>query len=286
MPRLRLVAACAALSLLPTPSLGQEVTDHERWLGSTWVDDANFLAANALLGGVVAGVTSYLRSGSFSDGFTRGALGGGVAYVGKRIAAARFDGAGLAGRWVGAVGGSMTRNAALGGGLLDTLTLPVGPVWVAVTPGASAMPRVRLDLQQASWLLYGLTEKRLHLDWGRTLSAGAPVFQAAGGLRSDGEDALGVMAGGTLVLSAWAGSHEDDVFAHERVHVVQFDYLKATMGLPVEEWAIRRVHLDRVGLFRHVLLGLAQEPITYALFRQWSRANNPIEVEATFLEVR
>lgn len=110
--------------------------ESQRFATTTWVDDLNFLSANALLGGITAGIVSHLRHGSFSTGFTRGALGGAVAYGGKRTAAAGFAGAGFLGRQLGAVGGSITRNAALDIGLLDTLILPVGPLRIFVDPGS------------------------------------------------------------------------------------------------------------------------------------------------------
>lgn len=271
---------------LPLQVAAQEMDEHQRWAGATWVDDLNFLSANAVLGGVTAGLISYLRQGSFLEGFSKGALGGGLAYVGKRVAAARFTGAGLLGRQVGAVGGSMTRNAAFDRGLLDTLTVPLGPLWAIVPPRSILDSTFRVDVAQVSWLVAGLLDDQLAFDWGRSVSAGAVVFRTQTGIRSDGELVDGVTVGGVILLSSWAGSHTDDVFRHERIHVIQDDYLRTTIGLPLEEWVGQRLGLDRLPLYDHLVTGLGQAPIHYILTRPWSRPSNLLEVEATFLEVR
>jgi hypothetical protein len=54
-------------------------------------------------------------------------------------------------------------------------------------------------------------------------------------LGSDGEFALGIMAGGVIVLGANAADEEHDTFAHERVHVLQYDYGQEVWGDPFEE---------------------------------------------------
>ena len=132
--------------------------EDRRWAFATWVDDLNFLSLNALLGGLTAGIVSHLQDGSFRDGFVGGAMGGGVAYVGKRIAAARFSGAGFLGREVTAVGGSMARNASLGVGVLDTLVLPIGPLRAFATPRALRDTRLRLNLYETAGLVYRIIE--------------------------------------------------------------------------------------------------------------------------------
>lgn len=92
-----------------------------------------------MLGGLTAGIVQRLRGGSFSDGFARGAVGGAVAYAGRRIAAERFDGAGLLGRQVGAVGASVVRNASERRPSLERLFFPAGPLhvyWAGATTAA------------------------------------------------------------------------------------------------------------------------------------------------------
>ncbi|MCA1789783.1 MAG: hypothetical protein LC667_07980 [Thioalkalivibrio sp.] len=83
-----------------TPLRAQEYTlgaygdDERRWVGATWVDDLGFTAINAVVSGVMGGITAVARDqGSFSDGFLQGSIGGVIVYGGKRLSAARFDGA-------------------------------------------------------------------------------------------------------------------------------------------------------------------------------------------------
>lgn len=134
--------------------------------------------------------------------------------------------------------------------------------------------------------MYGLSEERLTLDWGRTLSSGAPVFRTNARLRSGGDFVDGVMAGGTITLSRLPESQLDEVFAHERVHIVQRDFLKTTTGLLAEDWVRSKVGLDRAGLVDHLIAGIAYGPFDYLLFGVWGRARDFREVEADFLVAR
>lgn len=259
-----------------------------RWSHATWVDDFNFLAANALVGGVTGGILARLHGRSFRDGFARGSVGGGVVYVGKRTAAARFSGAGFLGREVSAVGASVTRSAAYGSGMLDTLVLPVGPLRLVLTPESVARSTLRVDLQEVAWLAYGLAEDRLDLDVGRTLSAGAPVFTSASRFEA-GRDGVvdGAEMGGIIVMSRnpkWDGM--DRVFAHERVHVLQFDVLKTTVGQPLETWAARKLGVRDLPVVRHVDFGVGHLPLLALLVAPRRYDHRLPEVEAEFLEVR
>jgi hypothetical protein len=251
-----------------------------------WFDDLSFLSANALLGGVTAGIVCFVKDRAFRKGFTDGMLGGGVTYVGKRLAAARFSGAGLLGREVTAVGGSIVRNASLGAGIVDTLVLPIGPLRAFLTPSGIGNTRLRLDLSQTGRLLAGLTERRLALDWRRTLSAGAPVFVTDARIRSEDELVRGAAAQGVIVLSRVGSGYPEDVFAHERVHVIQEDFAQTTVGLPLELWGRDKVGLDRIPLVEHIILGFTYEAIWWPMDRIWRHADRPWEIEAQFLEAR
>lgn len=199
---------------------------------------------------------------------------------------ARFDGAGFVGREISAVGGSITRNAALGVALLDTLALPVGPLWVFLPPHALGAFHIRLDLNNAWWLIYGITEDRLKLDWPRTLSAGAPIFRATRGLLDGGKLVDGEAIGGIVVLSPSAGRHVDDVFAHERVHLLQRDFFETAAGLAVEDWAGAKLGAAQLPLFEWVMPGLGYLLVQYPLHDPWSTSRSVLEVEAYFLEAR
>lgn len=271
---------------VPGSGLAQSRPD-TRWSRATWVDDFNFLAANALVAAVTGGVLARLHGRSFADGFTRGALGGGVVYLGKRTAVAGFSGAGLLGREVGALGASITRSAAYGSGMLDTLVLPVGPLRVHLTPRDPGGSALRVDLEEVYWLVYGLAEDRLDLDVGRSLSAGTAVFTSASRFKGRDGNVDGQAGGGMIVLSRnprWDAPAR--IFAHERVHILQYDFLKITAGEPLERWALGRLHAANLPLVSHVDPGVGYMLPWYLLSGIWSDENNPLQFEAEFLEGR
>jgi hypothetical protein len=254
----------------------------------TWVDDLNFASANAVLAGLTAGIVSRLRGGPFGSAFAGGALGGGVAYVGKRVSAARFGGAGALGRQVGSLGASITRNAALQVGLLDTLLVTLGPVRLSVGRSTPRGTAFQLDLHEAYWLAYALAEEDLRMDWTRSLSAGAPVFTTDKSLRGGRDDGFvnGKVAGGVIVLTHRAKADLEDVFAHERVHIVQIEFMKRTIGYPLERWARRATGLDGLGIADHLLTGWGHLPTLHVLSGAWEPRRSLFEVEAEFLEGR
>jgi hypothetical protein len=145
-----------------------------------WVGQFTSISANAMIGGVTAGLTQYIRGGSFSRGFVKGMLGGGMVWAGKLVAAQRFSGSGLAGRELAAVGSSMVRNSGLGQGLLEELVLPVGPVRLYVRPGAPTPVVPKVDVVASAWLAYGIVESELDFDAVESISSGAPVFRTDG----------------------------------------------------------------------------------------------------------
>lgn len=280
-----LVVGACALGVAE-PIRAQFPNDEGRWESATWVDELNFASVNVVLGALTGGITSYLRGGSFSRGFTRGALGGGVAYMGKRVSASRFDGAGLLGRQIVAVGASMIRNSSLEVGLLDSLVVPIGPLRAYVAPYDLRHSALRLDLHEASWWAYALTEERLDLDWGRTLSSGTAVFVTNSTIRQGGRPVNGVTTGGMVVLSRRSSSDIEDVLTHERVHVAQIDFLKVAVGYPLEMWARESVGLGSLRLADHLRIGLAHVLVRYPLSGVWGDSRDLFEVEAEFLEAR
>ena len=286
----RIVGMSALLLLaLAAPGTAQAVAgagENDRWKDANWVDDFNFLSANALLGGLTAGVVSKLRKGSFKDGFLDGALGGGVTYLGKRLSAARFSGAGFLGREVAAVGGSIVRNGSLGVGTFDTLVLPLGPLKAFVTPSALRRTRIRLDLYQTGYLLAALSEERLALDWRRTFSAGAPVFLTDAMIQGEDGFVSGTMGGGVIVLGRGTNNAKDDTFAHERVHVAQMDFFEISFGLSLERWARTKVGMGRIPLLDHTVLGVGFYPAYIPLVYLGDYSDRWLEVEAYFLEGR
>jgi hypothetical protein len=268
------------------PTTGCVLVEHTpRWVGHFTV-----LSSNAFVGGLTGGIAQRLRGGSFRDGFARGALGGAVVYAGKRIVVEDFDGAGLLGRQVAAVGSSVVRNAADGRPSLERLVFPLGPVRLYVDRGAEARTRVqpRVDLVQLAWLGWAAQEPRLGFDARESLSSGAPVFRVDGLILqpryTDVEtDVHGLQTSGVIFLSdipEWMAEFNLATLPHERVHVLQDDYLFLNWAEPAT-----RPFLDRLparGIGRYLDLNGALV-VHAALELLLSREHQPWELEADFL---
>ena len=265
----------------------QGLADHEgvkNWHGQ---DEVAVLALNAALGGVTAGLWQELSGGSFRDGFTGGALGGTVAYAGKRLAAESFPGAGLLGRQVGATGTSMVRNASDGRGLLDSLRLAVGPLRVYVDPGDPGHPRLEADLHELYWTAHGLAAGQYSLDGWESLSSGTAVFRSDRALHDvDRRPIRGATLGGAVFLGPLDGEAARRTLAHERGHVLQLDFLYGAWFRPLEDRLARtlprRGLVDRVDY--DVLFMSLQWGSTAVGWRDLLHA--PLEWEGEFFERR
>jgi hypothetical protein len=250
-----------------------------------WIGQFSTLSANAALGGLTAGIIQELRGGSFKDGFVRGVLGGTVVYVGKRVAAERFFGAGFSGREVAAVGASMVHNAADRIGTFDRLVLPAGLARVYWDRKHDDV-QVRLDAVTTGYTVYGILEKELSFDAHDSFSAGAPVFRThnkviQGGV---GEHAAGVQAQGVIFRADVPGFGEkflQRAFAHERVHVLQDDQLFIMWNEPLNRWALSHTAITRT-LDRYIDLDFSSEALRQ-LARFIDRKDRPWEIEAIYL---
>lgn len=271
----------------PASAGAQPAPGDETWTAPAWMGEVTFLAANSLLGGLAGGIRQELRGGSFRDGFTRGALGGAVAYGGRRVAVRDFFGAGLVGRQVSATGASIVRNAGEGVPSLSRILVPLGPVSVYLHRGEERRLTARLDAHSAAWLAGALLDDRLDLDASASLSAGAPVFRAPRHRVTSG-NGRGAEVGGVIILGATADrSPRGNVLAHERVHVLQQDFGREVFGSPLESWLIEQVPggraVNRVlepGLFMPAVHLLVVDLLGV------DHGERPWEIEAGFLEGR
>lgn len=247
-----------------------------------WTQEVQLAATNALLSGIVTGLLSMSTGeGTFSSGFAAGAAAGIISFGGKRISAERFFGAGAIGRGINGVAGSMARNAAGSEPLFSTVAFPMGPVRFEWTH-ANGRLLVRPDLSTIYWTTYGLFEPDLELSLRASASAGTPIFLARGARLSG---AQGTMAGGVIFVSDDHSAPLGDILAHERVHVVQRDFVWDVLGA-AERWAIGSVrklgvpwpvnHLDVV-LLPDLIMRTAAH---------LSNNSSPFELEARFLETR
>ncbi len=250
--RLLLLPALVLLGWLqPLPAAGQAPSSFVPDTGAViataphWAGEFAVFSGNALLSGVTAGLVQKLRGGSFRDGFTRGVVGGGVVYAGKRFAAERFDGAGLLGREVASVGTSMVRNASEGAGLLERLTLPVGIARVYLDRGGPRPVRLRLDAWATAWTLYGISQTQLDFDARASLSAGTPVFRTRNKVLSAGDiKAGGYAKAGVVLLSdvpAWGPVYATRALHHELEHVLQEDQILGMWLRPLQSALLPRL---------------------------------------------
>lgn len=251
-----------------------------------WVGEFASLSANAVLGGLTAGVTRRLAGGSFGDAFLRGLLGGSAVYAGKRIAAERFDGAGLIGRQIAAAGTSMVRNAGSGVHPFDRLLIPFGPFRLDLSPRAGHWS-VRTDAVALGWIVYGIAESELELDWLRSLGAGTAVFHTRGTVISfDGEEAhaAGVTNAGVIYVAdvpAYGERVYQRSLAHERIHVLQQDFIAAAWTDPLVDALLGRTAPTRLAR-AHISVNLSTELLRTLgrLFPQHD--DRPWEIESIF----
>ncbi len=252
-----------------------------------WAGQLTALTTNALFGGLTAGVFQELRGGSFKDGFARGALGGSVTYAGKHVAGKRFDGAGLVGREIAAVGSSITRNASFAQPTLAQLTFPLGPVQLQVWPRQRKLD-ASLDVVAAGWIIYGLTEPELHFVAGESFSAGTAVFRTDNRLivnRRNRVHAGGFAAAGIIFQShvpAWGTPFLERALAHERVHVEQEDQLHYTLIEPAADWLLRKLPFGPV-IARRIDVNLSAELLGLLAGAFPRHIDRPWELEATYL---
>ncbi len=279
----RALAVGCVLLALSRPALSAQST--AEWRPDAGVGEVTFLGANTLIGALTGGLVQALGGGSFSDGFTRGALGGAIIYAGKRLSVGRFAGAGWIGREVAAVGTSIVRNASTGVPNLHRLVLPLGPLRVHFQANGDQVVNVKLDLLELVALAGAVAEPALTLEVGRTFSAGAPVFLAEHRtIVHNGDRVNGLTQGGTILLSGRGVDDLESTFAHERVHVIQLDFLSQAWFLPLEEWIFRNTPL--AALQRYIDLNVSTALWLTAWNGLIDAEDRPREIEASFLETR
>jgi hypothetical protein len=292
----RLALAAAGLLVLPAAAAGQclpnAVPDDPnnpcRIEFPRWTGHVAAAGVNAAVHGLTAGVWAAVHGRDFSDAFVLGAAGGTLTYGGKAMVGQRWDGAGLLGRQVAALGASLTRNAADGVGAIDRLVFPVGIGRLYVTPRGARPVRFRADALALGWTVYGIVEEDVELDWGASLSAGTPVFLTDGKLLAgsqEGAHAAGVTHAGVVFAAdvPFLGSaFRARSLAHERAHVLQGDQLFVLFTNPAEDLVLRNTPwLNRlepwldVNLSTQLIEGLGH------LFPEWEE--RPWELEATFV---
>lgn len=252
-------------------------------------DEVELIGANALLGGLTAGLAMWARGEPFLEAFGLGSIGGAVQYAGKRLATARAPGAGLAGRAIGALGASMVRNVAADRGVLDRWHMPFGPIVFdfGFAPDSQGV-RVRLHLGRTIFLARMIVNDELELDVAETVSAGAPVFEAPRRMIQgyNGREIGGMELWSTIALSDRGLLPPFDygrLLAHERVHLVQDDFLNIAWADPLDDWLVRRLPWGET-IVRYVDVGGAYMAIAGVFLLMLPYEDRPWEDEAARLE--
>lgn len=282
--RRALAAAVAVLLTLPPGVAAQSsgLVDEQTGTSGGWAEDVGYTAANAVISGVIAGLfRTFSDDGSFGDGFRAGAVGGAITYGGKRLAAERFAGAGLMGRQVASLGGSVVSNARDGRGALDRLTIQLGLgrlYWDRVDSHLSFRP----DVVTLYYTALGVASSRVDLDWSESLSAGAPVFVTRPGRTTLDDDAAGRAYGGVIVMDVNASIGSADIAAHERVHVLQYDQQFALWAEPAERGLFSLFGPGVANALGRADLSIGLLPFV-PFFDSVSYETNPFEREARHL---
>ncbi len=208
----------------------------------------------------MAGLVSHTQGRGFWRGFGGGVLGGSLGYVGRRMAASGFTGAGLVGYHLSSVGASVTRTAAFGEGLLDTLVLSTGPLRSYLVLGDLSQSKLRVDATSAAWLLYAVAHPRYRFEAGRSFSAGVPVFS------SPTLGRRGFTGDGVIVFRQDEEPRIERTLAHESVHAAQRVFLQTAVGLPYEAWIGRTIRLPIPAWGKRVDVGLGHYFVWPLLF--------------------
>ena len=244
---------------------------------------AAHLAINGALGGFSAAMFALARGKNPWRAALVGFGGGVTMGAGKQIAGQRFDGAGLLGRQVAALGTSFVRSASE-----DTMVvmLPVGPMTFEIRPTAVDRVRPRVNLVATTAVLYYVIRADTRVDLGATVSAGAPVFRFPTETVSTRDGIIfGRMDFGTIVLGAKPSTLDEQrrmTLPHESIHIVQYDFLEQALSLPPERAILRKLGVGE-GFLRHVDVGAISVLLAGVLQMHMDYEDRPWEREAVIL---
>ena len=290
MRRVVLLGAAGLAAVAPTSQLmAQEQPPppapvHEHVTGRlSGPDRVAHLAVNGALGGFSAAMFALARGKNPWRAALMGFGGGVVMGAGKQVAGTAFDGSGLVGRQLAALGTSFVRSASE-----DTMLVlvPIGPMTLEVRPRAADRLRSRVNLVGSATVLYYIIRADTRIDLDATLSAGAPVFRFPTETVSTRDGIIfGRMDFGTIIIGT-ASSAVDErrrmTLAHEAIHLGQYDFLEHALTLPPERAILRKLGVGERFL-RHIDVGAMSVMLAGVLHMQMSYDARPWEREAVML---
>jgi hypothetical protein len=284
MRRIAVLGAAGLVAIAPLSEAMAQHPEHEHVVGRlSGRDRVAHLAVNGALGGFSAAMFALARGKNPWRAAVMG-FGGGVAMgAGKQVAGKRFDGAGLVGRQLSALGTSVVRSASE-----DTMIVlvPMGPMTLEVRPRAVDRVRTRVNLVGSATVLYYIIRADTRVDVGATLSAGAPVFRFPTETVSTRDGIIfGRMDFGTIVLGAAPSVLDEQrrmTLPHESIHVAQYDFLEHALSLPPERAILRALGVGERFL-RHIDIGVISVMLAGVLQMQMGYDERPWEREAVML---
>jgi hypothetical protein len=238
-PRRRLWAAGSLVALLTLiSSSGTASAQFPREKSAT---AAEVVAGNVLIGGFTAATRAIIGGKDPWKAFSVGALGGAVHVGGKYLAVEPGAINGWLGLAVAGTGTSIVSNAGRGVAPLTEMSIPVASARLRITPGERRKLRFVVNGYETALIASAAFTKGLAIDWTRTLSSGAVVFETRGfRLESDGRNALG-LAWGPVVLLDPIALDRDRTARHEIVHVHQHWFVAEAWARPLEESLRKRI---------------------------------------------
>lgn len=248
-------AAVICLVVNAEDALGQ-LREHSSARTSS-ASPAVLLAGSALLGSIAASIRCVIEECDVSAAAVRGGVGGLLAFAGRAVAAQEFDGAGLLGRQVSAVGIGFLETPQ---GLLPDVVSFRFPALVVRASNRDGTLRLKPAVDASGILVaaYFVARSDVGMNWSRTLSAGTFVLEATGTVfEHDGEVVNGAAVSTTILLSELSSTLMSQTLRHESVHVLQLDLLSGAVFAPVERWLARRMGL--AGVTAHVEVNLLRE---------------------------
>jgi len=186
------------------------------------------LIYNSLLGSVTGGIGSVINKHkdervphAFVRGFLGGAGGGVLMYTGKRMTWLAVQKHDLGWLWpsrvVFSAGNSITENAASGRKLWSRWHYDIAFFRLEYVPGTRPVAKVMVS----AFVGFALSAVKSEPDWQNSLAAGTLLLRRRNKIVAIGLTA--VTAGNTiLMMDHIGGPYFQEVFAHEMVHVYQF----------------------------------------------------------------
>lgn len=222
-------------------------------------NELEVLAMNMAFGAVASGIVAGIRGQPVRRAVALGALGGAINFVGKTIVAGEFDGAGLVGRQVSAIGASLTRDAAEGTEPFRRMVFPIALLNVHVDRDSPRPVRVKADLGTVIATGVAISRGyRFDMEW--SLLSGTPVFGVDyREMHSAGQHIAGVVR----VMEYDGMVMYPEALRHELIHVAQNDGAFITWSEPVERHLFSRVPVFR-RLHEYIDFGLQVPVRAYA----------------------